>query len=57
MHEAAGLAADAAEKLGHRQSVFVIAAFLVVGLALLFWVNEKEGRKVALGEVPAGSGD
>ena len=43
--------------LGHRQAVFAIAAFLMVGLGLLFFVNEKEGRKVALGQVALEPGD
>ena len=41
-----------AEKLGHRMSLISILAFLVIGLGLLFFVNEKEGRKVALGQAP-----
>ncbi len=38
--------------MGHRMALFSVLAFLVVGLGLLFFVNEKEGRKVALGQVP-----
>lgn len=56
-HEAAGLSAEAAIQLGHRQAIFSIAAFLMVGLGLLFWVNETEGRKVALGQVALEPGD
>ena len=57
MHEVAGLDPDAAIQLGHRQAIFSIVVFLVVGLGLLFFVNEKEGRKVALGQVVPESGD
>ena len=57
MHEASGLSAEAAIQLGHRQAVFSIAAFLVVGLVLLAFVNEKEGRKVALGQAAVEPGD
>jgi UMF1 family MFS transporter len=57
MHEVAGLDPDAAIQLGHRQAIFAIVVFLVVGLGLLFFVNEKEGRKVALGQVVSESGD
>ncbi len=56
-HEAAGLSAEQAIQLGHRQAVFAIAAFLVVGLGLLLFVNEKEGRKIALGQVVVEPGD
>ncbi len=57
MHETAGINPDAAIQLGHRQAIFAIVAFLVVGLGLLFFVNEKEGRKVALGQVALEPGD
>lgn len=57
MHEAAGLSPEAAIQLGHRQAVFAIVIFLVVGLGLLVFVNEKEGRKVALGKVALEPGD
>ena len=57
MHEAAGLSPEAAIQLGHRQAVFAIVIFLVVGLGLLVFVNEKEGRKVALGQVALEPGD
>ncbi len=57
MHENAGLSAEAAIQLGHRQAVFAIVIFLVVGLGLLVFVNEKEGRKVALGQVALEPGD
>ena len=56
-HETAGLSAEQAIQLGHRQAIFAIAAFLAVGLALLLFVNEKEGRKVALGQVVVEPGD
>ena len=54
---ASGMAVDLAEQTGLRQSVFLIASFLVVGLGLLFMVNEKEGRRVALGEAISAPGD
>ena len=57
MHEAAGLTSEMAEQLGTRQALFAIVAFLVVGLGLLFFVNEKEGRKVALGQTVLEPGD
>jgi UMF1 family MFS transporter len=49
-----GLTGLAAEQAGHRVALFSIAAFLVVGLLLLLWVNEKRGRAAALqqGERP-----
>jgi UMF1 family MFS transporter len=56
-HENAGVAAERAIQLGHQQAVFSIAAFLLVGLGLLALVNEKEGRKVALGQVAVEPGD
>ena len=56
-HEKAGLTAEQAIQLGHRQAVFAIAAFLVVGLVLLMFVDEKEGRKVAMEQVAVESGD
>lgn len=46
-----GQAALLAEQNGQRIAVLSIAVFLVVGLVLLRFVNEKEGRKVALGEL------
>ena len=54
---ASGTAVKLAEQIGIRQSVFLIAAFLVVGLGLLFFVNEKEGRRVALAQAVSESGD
>lgn len=57
LHEAAGISPDVAIQLGHRQAVFAIAVFLAVGLVLLLFVNEKEGRKVALGQVALEPGD
>ena len=50
MNEAAGVASEVAIQIGHRQAVFAIALFLLVGFGLLLFVNEKEGRKVALGK-------
>jgi len=57
MHEASGIDPTAAIQLGHRQAIFAIVIFLAVGLGLLLLVNEKEGRKVALGEVALEPGD
>lgn len=57
MHESSGLSAEAAIQLGHRQAIFSIVIFLVVGLGLLVLVNEKEGRKVAMGKVALEPGD
>jgi len=45
-----GLTGLAAEQAGHRIALFSIAAFLVVGLLLLLWVNEAKGRVEALPE-------
>jgi MFS transporter, UMF1 family len=42
-----GMEALAAEQAGHRLALFSIVAFLVVGLLLLLWVNEKQGRAAA----------
>ncbi len=50
-YEAQNMLLVEAEKLGHRMSLFSILAFLVVGTLLLLWVNEKEGRKVALEQI------
>lgn len=50
MNEAAGIAPEIAIQTGHRQAVFAIAVFLAVGFGLLLMVNEKEGRKVAMGQ-------
>ena len=50
-YEAQNMLLIEAEKLGHRMSLFSILAFLVVGTLLLLWVNEKEGRKVALEQI------
>ncbi len=52
-----GMDATLAIQTGHRLSIFAIAGFLVVGLVVLLFVNEKEGRKVALGEVALEPGD
>jgi UMF1 family MFS transporter len=37
-----------AEQLGHRVAVISIVAFLMIGLLLLLWVNEKKARAAAL---------
>jgi UMF1 family MFS transporter len=42
-----GLDGVAAVQAGHRLALFSIVAFLVVGLVLLLWVNEKQGRAAA----------
>jgi UMF1 family MFS transporter len=42
-----GLTELAAEQAGHRVALFSIVAFLVVGLLLLLWVNEKQARAAA----------
>jgi UMF1 family MFS transporter len=57
MHEATGMDPTMAIQLGHRQAVFSIVAFLAVGFVFLLLVNEKEGRKVAMGEVVLEPGD
>jgi UMF1 family MFS transporter len=38
----------AAEQAGHRMALFTIAAFLLVGLLLLAFVNEKKAREAAV---------
>jgi len=57
LQEATGLDPEIAIQIGHRQAIFSIALFLLVGLGLLLFVNEKEGRKVALGQVALEPGD
>ena len=52
-----GILVDAAEQTAHRQAVFLIVAFLVVGLGLLSLVNERKGRQIALGQTVSESGD
>jgi UMF1 family MFS transporter len=52
-----GILVDAAEQTAHRQAVFLIIGFLVVGLGLLAFVNEKQGRRVALGQAVSEPGD
>jgi UMF1 family MFS transporter len=42
-----GLTGLAAEQAGHRVALFSIAAFLLVGLVLLLFVNEAKGRAAA----------
>ncbi|MBN1139275.1 MAG: MFS transporter [Anaerolineae bacterium] len=44
---AQGQTAVLAEQAGHRFSLFSIIAFLVIGLVLLLFVNEKRAREVA----------
>jgi UMF1 family MFS transporter len=44
---AQGQAEILAEQLGHRMALFSIAVFLLIGLALLMFVNEKKGRDAA----------
>jgi UMF1 family MFS transporter len=53
-YEAQQMVGIEAEKLGHRMSLFSIFAFLVVGMIILLQVNEKEGRKIAQGQVVIG---
>ena len=43
----------AAEQAGHRVALFSIVAFLVVGLLLLAFVNERKARKAALAATDA----
>jgi len=57
MHEASGISPEIAIQLGHKQAIFTIVVFLVAGLGLLLLVNEREGRKVALGQVALEPGD
>jgi UMF1 family MFS transporter len=45
--ELQGQVADLAEQSGHRVALFSIAVFLLVGLALLLFVNERKGRAAA----------
>jgi UMF1 family MFS transporter len=42
-----GYAELAAKQAGHRAALFTVVLFLVVGTALLLWVNEKKGRAAA----------
>jgi UMF1 family MFS transporter len=42
-----GQVVELAEQSGHRVALFSIAAFLLVGLALLLFVNERKGRAAA----------
>jgi UMF1 family MFS transporter len=44
---ARGMTPVVAEEAGHRVALFSIAAFLIVGLLLLLWVNERKGREAA----------
>jgi UMF1 family MFS transporter len=45
--QAQGQAAALAEQAGHRVAILSIAAFLIVGLALLWFVNEQRARAAA----------
>jgi UMF1 family MFS transporter len=47
------MTALAAEQAGHRVALFSIAAFLLAGLVLLLWVNERKGRDAARQEMAA----
>ena len=49
-----GETAVTAEQLGQRAAILTIAAFLIVGLVLLLWVNEKRGIEAAHGELGIG---
>ena len=42
-----GQSVELAEQSGHRLAIFSIAAFLVVGWALMLWVNEQKAREAA----------
>jgi UMF1 family MFS transporter len=53
-YQGRGLAELAAEQAGHRIAVLSIAAFLLVGSALLLLVNERAGRQ-AVDQVSSGS--
>ena len=46
-YQAQGQAAMVAEQLGQRVAIWTIAAFLVVGLVVLLFVNEKKARESA----------
>jgi UMF1 family MFS transporter len=47
-HQARGLSLIEAERLGQRLAVLTIAVFLLVGLILLLFVNEKRAREAAV---------
>ncbi|MCB9433729.1 MAG: MFS transporter [Ardenticatenaceae bacterium] len=49
-----GETAVTAEQLGQRAAILTIAAFLIVGLVLLLWVNEKRGIEAAHGGLEIG---
>jgi UMF1 family MFS transporter len=51
-YEEQGLSPLLAEQSGHRLALFTIVAFLVVGMILLLWVNERRAREAA--QVAAG---
>ncbi len=44
---ARGLAEEAAKQAAHRIALFSIVVFLLIGMALLLWVNERRGREAA----------
>ncbi len=48
LYQARGVALALAEQTGHRVAIWSIAVFLFAGYGLLRFVNEEEGRKVAL---------
>ncbi len=47
----------AAEQAGHRVALFSIAVFLLVGLVLLAFVNERQARAAAIAQVEENAGD
>ncbi len=50
------ISALAAEQAGHRIALFSIIAFLLAGLAVLLFVNEKKGRTAATSPVSGAAG-
>lgn len=52
--QAQGQAVAVAEQSGQRVAILSIAVFLLMGLVLLFWVNEKKARATAENTPPAG---
>jgi hypothetical protein len=48
--QAQGQALSVAEQSGHRLAIVSIGAFILVGLVLLTFVNEKKARETALAE-------
>ena len=49
LYAAQGKTAATAEQLGQRAAILTIAVFLIVGLVLLMWVNQKRGIEAAHG--------